>query len=383
MKVFEIIKDIDFRKQYVQRLSEEKTIQKEYLLSVNFLSDLEQLKLNNYALKVPFKVYLPKGKNKKRVVYNYDDKTNALLGIINASLHKYDYKFPKCCYSHLRNKGIRSLFQEIKNNQSVTSCFKCVMDFSNFGESIDASLLTNEVISFIDDDEELLTFLSQLINDKHCNENGKLVNEASAIKPGNALGTFLEDIFMLPFDKEMEKRTTAYYRYCDDFVFYCKSKESLNDVIEYVCDYVTSHKLKINKEKMQVKGIGESYEIFGSIVDGNVIHLTALINYYKRLIGIKKAKALKTKRKYGLTSQEVLSWFLKTIHFDSQEAIIKLLKTIDNAEAIKEIDLYIQNALRQIGSDKKTNAKYRIRYSNIKEAGYYSLLNIYYEQMKK
>lgn len=377
MFVFELIKDEEFRNQYINHLKDNNTNQSEYLFSNEYIKDIERLQSGDYFLSPPTKLSIFKN-NKQRIVYKYNDKEKAIFGIINYALHKYDDCFSKCCFSHVINHPIKQIFRTIANNQTINECYVSIMDVKKFGDSVDRDILNQRVDELIKNDIEINNFLHLVINDQRCFEDGVLTNSATAIKSGNQLTQFLEDVYLLPFDKKMVDLTVAYYRYCDDFIFFAKDQNTINSINDFVFDYMKNNKLIINENKVKHIKPHESYKIFGVTFIDNTYQYTELINHYKKYIGNKRTKAFYIKKKYGLSGEEAMKWFVKTLRFDDKETINALIKDIDNVDTLKVLDDYIQDSIRQMGSDKRTSSKYRIKYEDIKKAGYYSLVNEYY-----
>ena len=381
-QVFDQIKSLEFRTQYAVRFSEKDPILAAYIRSDDFLTDVVRLEYGDHFFTPPELVLVPKGTDHLRRTYRYAKKVRAILGCMNESIHMYDDIFSSCSYSHVKNKGFKYCRRAVQDNADRKDLYACYMDISRFGESLDRGLLNQCIDEYLTEDAHLNSFMHTLVNDSRYIDDGKLCLSDKVVSVGNPLESFWNSLYLTGFDREIEKRAAAYYRYCDDILFFAKDAASLSALKQFALDYLNGLKLKVNIPKIQTAAPGESFSFLqcryhGSLVEKDFVTIPA-----KKLINEMLVRALKLKRKYSLSSIRAMEVFLTSLGLFHQDYLYEIYNNIPDADVIKVIDSYLQDALRQVGSGKKTGAKYRIRYSDMKKAGYFSLVNDYYKYVK-
>ena len=383
LQVFEQIKNIDFRTIYAGRFSKKDAVPSAYILSEDFLTDVERLEQGDYFFTPPELLLVPKTKDHLRRTYRYGLREKAILGCINEALHMYDGIFSSHAYSQVRNRGFKYCRRAVLDDPTRKGSYACYLDLTRFGESLDCSILCNLIDNYLSEDKAFNSFLHTLINDKRYMDNGKLCLSERAVSVGNPLETFWNNLYLTGYDREMEMRALSYYRFCDDILFFAKDAASLSALLQFTKDYMAGLKLKINLPKIQMAAPGESIFFLNCLYKDSGVEKTFMTAPAKRLIDEKRVRALKLKRKYSLGSVKAMEVFLTSLRFFHQDHLYGIYEMILDADVIKAIDAYLQDALRQVGSGKKTAAKYRIRYEDMKKAGYHSMVNEYYKYIKQ
>ena len=70
-------------------------------------------------------------------------------------------------------------------------------------------------------------------------------------------------------------------------------------------------------------------------------------------------------------------------HAENLGFAYRVMTIINSTERLKLLDQLSQESLRIVGSGRRTNAKYRIRYSDMKKLGYRSLIHEYYKRYEE
>lgn len=221
-----------------------------------------------------FRIFEPK----ERIIYRlpyFPDRIchHAIMNIMEDIWVKI---FTRDTYSCIKNRGIHALAnklrQDLRNNQEETIyCLK--LDIKKFYPSIDNSIL-KQIIRKKIKDEDLLKLLDEIID----SEKG--------VPIGNYLSQYFANLYLAYFDHwvKEELKVKYYYRYADDIVILCSSKEQLRSwflAIKIYLHYVLN---------LQVKG---NYQIFP--VESRGIDFVGYV-FYHNYVRLRKSMKIKMKR---------------------------------------------------------------------------------------
>ena len=381
--MLETIKTTAFRKAYAARFSDEKDKPLAgFILSDQFPTAVERLKNGEDILIPPEHILIPKEQHKFRNGYRYDVKTKAILGAINEALHRYDSLLSACSYSQAKKRGQGRCIADIKADKNVRDSYICALDITRFAESLDCEVLDQAVDRIVSDDPACNALLHRLLHDRRYFDHGVPCLSETVVTLGNPLQAFWEDLYLNSFDHDMEERAVSYYRYFDDILFLAEDASSLTALRQFAETCLSGLKLQVNPSKVQMAAPGEALTFLGCRICNGEVEKTAMIQNFKRVIDLRRVRALKLKRKYALSDIRAMEVFLTSLRFFREGSMPKLFRTVNDADVIRETDAYLIDALRQVGSGKKTGAKYRVRYEDMKKAGYHSLVNAYYKYVK-
>ncbi len=153
-------------------------------------------------------------------------------------------------YSSIKGKGIHGAWKHIRrdlrNRKETTYCLK--MDITKFYPSVDHDILKQIVRKKIKD-TKLLILLDGIID------------SAPGIPIGNYLSQFLANLYLSYFDHWLKevKKVKYYYRYADDLVILCNSKEDLHRLRIDIGSYLSG---KLNLRMKQ------NYQVFPIVSRG-------------------------------------------------------------------------------------------------------------------
>lgn len=159
--------------------------------------------------------------------------------------------FTKDTYSCIKTRGIHSLVKQLQEDlrndpEGTKYCLK--MDIKKFYPSITHSIL-KQIIRKKIKDKDLLFLLDEIIS------------SAKGVPIGNYLSQFFANLYMAYFDHwvKEELKVKYYYRYADDMVILCDSKEQLRSWLVAIKVYLTNVlnlKLKDNYQIYPVESRG-------------------------------------------------------------------------------------------------------------------------------
>lgn len=248
-----------------------------------------QYKTSTYKL---FTIYEPK----ERLLYKlpfYPDRIvhHAIMNILEPIWHKI---FIGNTYSCVKGRGIhglvRKLTKDLRYNPDDTRyCLK--LDIKKFYPSIDHEIL-KQIIRKKIKDKKLLLLLDEIID------------SADGVPIGNYLSQYFANLYLTYFDHTMkeQKKVKYYYRYADDIVILSSDKKWLQDLLQFIKNY-----LKDNL-KLTVKS---NYQIFP--VDKRGIDYVGYVFFHDHILLRKtiKQNILRAARNKKISSLKTYKGWLK------------------------------------------------------------------------
>jgi group II intron reverse transcriptase/maturase len=142
------------------------------------------------------------------------------------------------------------------------------LDLSKFFDTVDHDILMGLVDKHMHDKDIrrlIFTFLESGIVTSGC-----MTATAMGTPQGGPLSPLLSNIYLTPYDKELESRGLRFVRYADDCNIFVKSMIASRRVEERVISYLERKlKLKVNMEKTEArKAVGSKFLGFEFITNG-------------------------------------------------------------------------------------------------------------------
>ena len=366
---------------------EEKKVLKEFIENKKYKEITTKLKNNNYTFSIPRKKEINKNHtNKKRVVYSYKFNEMIVLKYIAYNLYKYDYLFEDNLYSFRKNKSVKQAIEKLSKTRNLKNMYGYKVDIKNYFNSVDISILINNIKKDIKD-QDLLNIIVSILTNKKVTIGNNVIEEDKGIMAGIPLSAFLANYFIKDIDKYFKEKKVLYLRYSDDIILFANTKE---DVVEYskvLKELLLSYNLTVNPEKENYYEPHDTWEFLGFSYKDNKIDLSD--NSLHKIKGkirrsarsirrwmlrkdVEETKAIKVMiRKFNIkfycSRNAELSW--KYWYFP----------VINTSETLKIVDEYLQQYLRYIHTGKHNKMNYKIvPYSKLKRLGYKSLVHEYY-----
>ena len=364
-----------------------------YLRSDDCSKDIRRLMDGEYFIDPPTRILLKKKySEKKRVVFRHELRDKFLLILMGFVLHDYDDIFSESLYSFRRQITAGSLITKIKLLDDIESKWVLKTDFKSFGESINVKILYEQLEKIMSDDIKFLSFIKKFLLDKRYFWRGKLIDDDFCLKTGSPLTNFFENVYAMEIDDIMTDISILYGRYGDDIVAFFNSEREAINAKEKLSQAMKKLGLSFNERKTSITGPEEPIEVLGLKITGREVDIAdssiEKIKYrYKR----KAKKLLIMKRKNKLDSELMMRDFINFVNrrfFYLAEDRHELnwcrwaFPIITRVNSLKEIDHIIQDCIRYLGSGKKSDSKYRIRYKQMQQLGYRSLVHYFYHREK-
>ena len=369
---------------------------KEYVLSPQVDIDLDRLIAGDYYLAPPRLIFLRKGgSNKKRKVYCFENNDRALLQyMVHMVMEKYDGCYSKDLYSFRKENDVHKLFLSIVRNDSDRNKYIVKADIHAYGESINTDILGEILEKWMADEKELYSFVMWLVTRNVYYRNGVLERGFTSVMTGNPLCNFLENIYLAHVDEILSERSLIYSRYTDDICMMCNDLGTaqanyrlMKDIVEKDLD------LTFNDEKTNIIMPKEEYDLLGYKFGVNLVEISD--NTFTKISTRLKHRANKLMRnvsKGKISRSRALRRMAQTIESqfyglkdkgEEHNWAKRVMMTINTPERLKLLDQFSEDCLRVVGSGRKTNAKYRVRYEDMKKLGYKPLVHEYYHRYEK
>ncbi len=268
----------------------------EYNLEDNLFKLHNELKSKTYEHSeyIPFYVTDPK----VRHIHKASVRDRVLHHAIFRILYPvFDISFIHDSYSCRNKKGIHRAVKRLEqfavkvseNNKKNIWSLKC--DISKFFDSIDHGLLLELLENKIQDKD--VVCLLKVILYSFEKQKGK------AIPLGNVTSQLFANVYLNELDQfaKHQLKELYYLRYCDDFIFLAKDKESLETLVPRIQVFLDKKlKLILHPRKIIFRKYSQGIDFLGYV-----------IRPYHTVIRIKTKKRMFRKLKVKMGNQEFLS----------------------------------------------------------------------------
>lgn len=338
------------------------------------------------------------GNTKKRIVYSFSSDTLIALKYIAYTLYQYDFVFSDNCYAFRKYRGVGTAIRKIKNDTSLSSKYCYKADIHNYFNSINTGLLLKKSQFIKDYDPLLFRIFENLLLEEFTNYNKNLIKESRGAMAGVPVSAFFANLYLSSLDRIFHEEGINYFRYSDDIIVFAETKEELEVYRNRIHHYLDSVGLSINKDKESFSCPGETWEFLGFSYNSGVIDLSEnTIRKMKQKIKRKAHALARWQRKKGLSPDKAAKGFIKAMnrkffgiqshnpmYDDSPDLTWSrwFFPYINTHKGLETIDHYMQEYIRYLYTGRHYKGNYRIRYQTLKQLGYRSLVNEYYNFKK-
>ena len=340
------------------------------------------------GLGIPTKKIVNKmGSGKKRVVYSYAPDEMVILKLIAFRLYKYDACFTPNCYAFRRgikaSDAIFSIRRAIGNRQM----WAYKLDIHDYFNSISIDILLPILEEMLADDRPLYRFFEKMLTDNRVVSGGETMLESHGVMAGVPTATFLADVYLKEVDRYFHDAHVIYARYSDDIILFAPDHETLMTYKTQMTEFLRKYRLEVNPDKERIYAPDDAYEFLG-------------FKCHARDIDISEATKKKMKGKIRRATRSLMRWRIRN-HMEPEKAMKGLINhfnrvffesddtetltwarwffpVINQTDGLKEIDHYLQQNIRYLGTGKHNKSNYKTDYAQLKQMGYKSLVNAYY-----
>ena len=341
------------------------------------------------GLGVPVKKIVNKmGTGKKRVVYSFAPEEMMMLKFIAFRLYDYDGMFAPNCYAFRRGVKAHDAIRNINRAVAGREMWAYKLDIHDYFNSISIDLLLPMLEDMLAGDRQLYGFFERMLTDRRVAYKGETIVEDHGVMAGTPTAPFLADVYLSDVDKHFHAAGAIYARYSDDIIMFAPDLDTLREYKDQMAEFLGRYRLEVNPDKEQVFRPDEAYEFLG-------------FKCHARDIDISEATKRKMKGKIKRRAKSLMRWSNKN-HMSPEKAMKGLINhfnrkfyengdddalnwsrwffpIINQTDGLREIDHYLQQNIRFLGTGKHGKANFRTGYDKLKMLGYRSLVNEYYQ----
>lgn len=206
------------------------------------------------------------------------------------------------------------------------------LDLSKFFDTVDHDILMGLIDKHMEDKD--IRRLIYVYLRSGVMTNGGMMATAKGTPQGGPLSPLLSNIYLTPFDKELEKRNLRFVRYADDCNIFTKSKMSSYRVRDSSISYLTKKlKLKGNMEKTEARrAVGSTFLGFTFSTSGKKGKLGMCVPQKKKLKKLENRIRELTRRNRGVKIETVIQQLNSTLRgwiaYFSRGFIKKYIKSL-------------------------------------------------------
>lgn len=175
--------------------------------------------------------------------------------IIQQAVHQilsplFEPQFSDSSYGFRPGRSAHDAVEKMRNLYNQGYCYVVDIDLSKYFDTINHDLLL-EMLRRTIKDERVIQLIKSFLKSGMMKDGVVVETEAGSPQGGN-LSPLLSNIYLTPFDKELEARGHKFARYADDVNIYVKSKRAAIRVMQSCTRFLERKlKLRVNREKSQ------------------------------------------------------------------------------------------------------------------------------------
>ena len=368
----------------------EQTELENFVNNKTYLPVAEKIVEGKYSFSVPKKNLINKsGSTKKRAVYTFNETENYILKFIAYNLYKYDYIFAPNTYAFRKGRTIKTAFLGLAKLKNINNLYSYKVDISNYFNSININRLLTKLKTVFYDDEKLFNFFNCFLNIDKAECDGKIISDLNhGVMAGTATSTVLANIYLADLDDYFYNNNIIYARYSDDIIVFSESLEELEKHKNYILNHLNLVGLTVNSEKECLTKPNEKWSFLGfEFFNGNIDLSGVTLKKIKDKIKRKAHSLYRWKIKNNKSDEAVIkvmirvfnNKFFKTKNTKDLTWSRWYFPVITETKSLQIIDKYLVSYLRYLSTGRFTKLNYNVKYENLKNYGYLSLVNQYYK----
>ena len=324
----------------------------------------------------------------KRTVYIYPEPENTVLKLLTwLLLRRYDGLFAEGLYSFRPGKTAKDAIRALRAVPGMRELYAWKTDIHDYFNSIDPALFLPELEGVLGEDEPLFRFLSGLLLEPEVLDHGRPLREAKGIMAGTPLSAFYANLFLRGLDHDYAARGLPYARYSDDILLFAPSREQAQAEGERLREALKARRLAVNPAKERLFSPEDGWCFLGFQVKGTTVDIApATLDKLKAKMRRKTRALARWRDRSGRSGTQAAAAFVRVFRRKLLEAPAGrelswsrwFFPVINTTESLHEIDRYAQDCLRTLISGTRTKARFNVRYDELKQLGYVSLVHAYY-----
>ena len=403
VSVFDRMLDMEKREAFLERKKssynavEEEIEQLEaYILSDRCTDEILRLKEGDFFFKPPELTMLrKKNSTRKRRIYRFRDNESMLLKLMAFVMHDFDYLFSDSLYSFRLGMHISGIFNTVNKEGYNRNCWVLKTDIHSYGDNVDPDILSVQMKALLaEKDPTLFAFLEKLVCRGEYWFRGNLIQGPTGALSGCALTNFFENVYLLDVDDVVRQNSVYYCRFADDIAVFTGTRAEAEEIRDYLKTTFEERGLEFNENKTEICAPGEGFDLLGfRLADGEYDIAENSLEKIEWKLRHYADKLLRKERRGELTKEEAMQRMIDRVdrYFFGVVREERELNWVDWAfriltrnDSLKRIDTCSQECIRLVGSGgKRTGAKYRVRYKDMRRMGYRTLVHAYYHGFER
>lgn len=360
-----------------------------YVSSTLCVEDLKLLVRREYFMPPPRHFQVPKNfSGDVRDVYAWKGSVKYLFRLIAFTLRNYDNLYSDGLYSFRKSLTAQDFLRRLRDFDHPERYWVIKADISNYVGSIVPELIIPRLEELWGDDPAFFDLLKYLLLRRECiNVDGEVVRWEPGGLGGIPLANHFMNVHLMELDEYFMPRAPLYCRYSDDIVIFARTREEAKEYQEYFYRVLEQKLLSTNAQKTRLIEPGGEVEVLGcTLRHGKIDVSDHAKNKLKRKIRMCAKRILKEKRLKGLSDEQAarqMIAYCDDLFFNSDNGreltwARWIFPVITETSSLKEIDRYVQDAIRYVVCGSLSKKRYRVRYKDLKKLGYRSILHTYY-----
>ncbi|MCB0275924.1 MAG: CRISPR-associated endonuclease Cas1 [Calditrichaeota bacterium] len=186
---------------------------------------------------------------------------------------RFERIFLDTSYAYRQRKGHRKAISRVKHYLSQKATWVTTCDIDNFFDSIDHQRLLAQLPGLIEDEYQLE--LIQLWLKIGAFKGEQYVEARQGVPQGSVISPLLSNLYLHPFDVEMQKCGAGYVRYADDFIILAKKESDALSQFEIASTFLTENRgLRLNKIERPVYQLASGFTFLGILFDDRGEHIS-------------------------------------------------------------------------------------------------------------
>ena len=331
------------------------------------------------------------GTGKKRTVYSFGPDETRVLKLLSYLLYRYDGCFSPNCYSFRRGLKASDAIFSLRKVLRGRRMWAYKLDIHDYVNSISIPVLLPVLQDLLSDDPELYRFFERMLTDDRALAGGEVVRGPRGVMAGTPTAPFLADVYLMEVDRYFFEKGVVYARYSDDIILFAPDRTALEEHKAALLAFLARYRLEVNPSKEHIYAPDEPFDFLGFKCLGNSIDIADATKQKMKGKIRRAARAIARWRdRKGLDAARAMKGLIRTFNNkffedDDPEALTWsrwFFPVINRTDGLREIDAYLQQYIRYLGTGRHSKANYRIRYADLKALGYRSLVHEYYSSRR-